>query len=61
MCMESQLVTLLRRLSKEDLNNMIMCLEVGLINSKESHKTDSFQATSMKVKLILAEYEAHEA
>ena len=61
MCMESPLVTMLRRLSKDDLNNIIECLESGVSDKKNSEKAGHFQETLMKVRNILAAYEAHEA
>ncbi|AOT71642.1 hypothetical protein [Geosporobacter ferrireducens] len=60
MCMESHLVTLLKRLNKEDHYNIIECIELKIANKKNDEKVEGIQQTLSKMKDILAEYETHE-
>ncbi len=60
MCMESHLVTLLKRLTKEDHHNIIECIELKIANKKNDEKVEGIQQTLSKMKDILAEYETHE-
>lgn len=58
MCMESPLVTLLRRLSKQDYDNIIEGLESVLADEKDCQKAESVQQTLSKMRSILTEYES---
>lgn len=60
MCMESPLVILLRRLSKQDYDNIIECLALGIADGSKSDKTETFKETLSKMQSILTEYEKHE-
>ncbi|SHI66773.1 hypothetical protein SAMN02745975_00339 [Geosporobacter subterraneus DSM 17957] len=58
MCMESPLVGLFRRLSKEDYHNIIEGLESVLADEKDCQKAESVQQTLSKMRDILIEYES---
>ena len=61
MCMESHVVTLLRGLSKENLDCIMEGLKFALVEYKDSEKAQGFQETLTKVTSILEEYESHES